>query len=205
MGRSAVPKQVDHDQRRRELSSAVWQVVSEHGLDGLTLREVATAAGCTTGRVAHYFQHKNALLTHARDVMHRRMAARIDALPEQPDARTRLRAVVLEGLPLDADRRLGSTVWAHFLLAARTDTALLAEHTVRHESWVRRLTGLLRDAYTEMSVTVPADLDLRVRGLVACIDGLALCAVATPDSYPPDLLERVLDTQLDLLLDGDAR
>jgi TetR/AcrR family transcriptional repressor of bet genes len=204
MERSVMPRQVDHDQRREEMSLAVWQVVSEHGLDGLTLRAVATAAGCTTGRVAHYFQHKNALLTHARDVMHRRMAARIDALPEQPDARTRLRAVVLQGLPLDPDRRLGSTVWAHFLLAARTDPALLAEHTVRHESWVRRLTGLLRDAYAETSGPVPFDLDLRVRGLVACIDGLALCAVATPDSYPPDLVERVVDTQLALLFSGDT-
>lgn len=141
-----MPRQVNHDQRRRELSAAVWQIVSEQGLDGLTLRAVAAAAGCTTGRVAHYFRDKNALLTHARDLMHRRMAARIDALPEQSDARTRLRAVVREGVPLTDDGRLGSTVWAYFLLAARTDPALRAEHTVRHESWVRRLTGLLRDA-----------------------------------------------------------
>src|SRR5258705_4973280 len=138
-----MPRQVDHDVRRGELSLAVWRVVSEHGLDGLTLRSVAAAAGCTTGRVAHYFKDKQALLTHARDVMHRRMAARIDALPPQPDARARLRAVLLEGLPLDGDRMLGSTVWAHFLLAARTDPVLRNEHTLRHERCVARLNSLL--------------------------------------------------------------
>ena len=66
-----MPRQVDHDERRQELSTAVWRVVSERGLDGLTLRSVAAAAGCTTGLVAHYFADKNALLTHARDVMDR--------------------------------------------------------------------------------------------------------------------------------------
>jgi TetR/AcrR family transcriptional regulator, transcriptional repressor of bet genes len=197
-----VPRQVDHDQRRRELSGAVWQIVSERGLDGLTLRAVAAAAGCTTGRVAHYFADKNALLTHARDVMHRRMAARIDALPEQPDARARLRAVVLEGLPLDADRALGSTVWAHFLLAARTDPALRVEHTVRHERWVRRLTGLTGAVYADAKRSAPPDLDRRVRALIACLDGLALSAVATPESYPPELVEQIIDTQLDLMLEG---
>jgi AcrR family transcriptional regulator len=192
----AVPKLVDHDERREQLSAAVWRVVSEHGLDGLTLRAVAQAAGCTTGRVAHYFHDKNALLTHARGLMHRRMAARIDALPDFASPRERLRAVLHEGVPLDDERRLNSTIWAYFLMAARTDPQMLAEHVVRHESWIRRLTGLLRDAYA----VPPADLKLRACGLVALVEGLALCGVATPDLYPPKLLIRAIDSHLDLLL-----
>ncbi|WP_203694074.1 TetR/AcrR family transcriptional regulator [Catellatospora coxensis] len=191
-----MPRQVDHDERREQLSAAVWHVVSEHGLDGLTLRAVGDAAGCTTGRVAHYFRDKNALLTHARDVMHRRMAARIDALGDFDSPRDRLRAVLQEGVPLDEERRLNSTIWAYFLMAARTDPVLLAEHVVRHESWIRRLTGLLRDAYA----VPPDDLELRARNLVALLEGLALCGVATPDLYPPDLLVRAVDNHLDLLL-----
>jgi AcrR family transcriptional regulator len=197
-----MPRHVDHDQRRRELSDAVWRVVSDHGLEGLTLRTVAAEAGCSTGRAAHYFRDKAALLAHARDVMHRRMTARIDALPAQPNARARLRSVVAQGLPLDADRRLWTTVWAHFLLAARTDPALLSEHSVRHRSWIRRVTGLLRDAYAETPSGVPTDLDLRVLALIAAVDGLALNAVANPDAYPADLVERILDTQIALLLNG---
>ncbi|MFC7244359.1 TetR/AcrR family transcriptional regulator [Catellatospora aurea] len=191
-----MPRQVDHDERREQLSAAVWQVVSERGLDGLTLRAVGDAAGCTTGRVAHYFRDKNALLIHARDVMHRRMAARIDALGDFDSPRELLRAVLREGVPLDEERRLNSTIWAYFLMAGRTDPVLLAEHVVRHESWIRRLTGLLRDAYA----VPPEDLELRARNLVALLEGLALCGVATPDLYPPDLLVRAVDNHLDLLL-----
>lgn len=197
-----MPRQVDHDQRREELSRAVWEVVGAHGLDGLTLRTVAAAARCTTGRVAHYFENKNALLIHARDVMHRRMAARIDELPEHDDPRRHLRSVLLEGLPLDEDRRLGSTVWAYFLLAARTDPELRRQHDVRHQSWLTRVTGLLRQAYQSDGGLVPRDLERRVRGLVAVVDGLSLSAVATPEMYPPDLIVAVLDTHLSLLWMG---
>jgi TetR/AcrR family transcriptional repressor of bet genes len=194
-----LPRVVDHEERREQLSAAVWHVVSEHGLDGLTLRAVAKAAGCTTGRAAHYFGDKNALLTHARQVMHRRMAARIEALPAFDSPRERLRAVLLEGVPLDDERRLNSTIWAYFLMAARTDRQMLAEHVTRHESWIRRLTGLLHDACP----APPADVELRARGLVALLEGLALCGVATPDLYPPDLLVDAIDGHLNLLLGVD--
>ncbi|MBV1855299.1 TetR/AcrR family transcriptional regulator [Catellatospora tritici] len=190
-----MPRVVDHEQRRAELSLAVWQVVGERGLDGLTLRAVAEAGGCTTGRVAHYFADKEALLAHARDIMHRRMTERIEALPVGVGPRERLRAVLLEGLPLDAERLLLTTVWAYFLIAAHSSAVLRAEHDRRHASWIERLTGLLRAAYPRP----PADLDLRVRGLVALLDGLAVYAVTTPHTYPPELLVRTLDNHLDLL------
>ncbi|MFI9584303.1 TetR/AcrR family transcriptional regulator [Streptomyces sp. NPDC052236] len=194
-----MPKQVDHEQRRSEISRAVWQVVGESGLEGLTLRAVATAADCTTGMVTHYFRDKKALLAHARSVMHRRMATRIDALPPRDTPRETLYAVAEQALPLDDERYLEAVVWSHFQLATRTDPELLHEHTVSHASWVRRLTGLVRAACPQQPE--PADLAWRVRTLVACLDGLALNAVTDPDAYPPDLQRHVLETQLDLLLE----
>ncbi|MFC5666327.1 TetR/AcrR family transcriptional regulator [Kitasatospora misakiensis] len=196
-----MPKQVDHAQRRSEISAAVWQVVSESGLEGLTLRAVAAAAGCTTGMVTHYFRDKKALLTHARAVMHRRMADRIDAMPARATARERLYAVAEQALPLDEERRLEAVVWSNFLLTTRTDPELLHEHTVSHASWVRRLTGLAGAALPGQPE--PPGLEARVRSLVACLDGLALNAVTDPEAYPPDLQRRVLETQLDLILEGN--
>ncbi|TMR92351.1 TetR/AcrR family transcriptional regulator [Nonomuraea basaltis] len=193
-----MPKQVDQAERRQAMSEAVWRVVSERGLDGLTLRAVAAAAGCTTGMVTHYFRDKKALLAHARSVMHRRMADRIDALSPQGAARETLRSVAEQALPLDPERRLEAVVWAYFQLSNRTDPDLLRHHTASHASWVRRLTGLVRDALPRPE---PADLEWRVRSLVACLDGLALNAVTDPGAYPPELQRRVLATHLDLILE----
>ncbi|MGW2837756.1 TetR/AcrR family transcriptional regulator [Streptomyces sp. NPDC001493] len=193
-----MPKQVDHEERREAISQAVWQVVSESGLEGLTLRAVASAAGCTTGMVTHYFRDKRALLAHARAMMHRLMAARIDALPAQPEPRAALYAVAEQALPLDEVRRREAVVWSQFLLTTRNDPALFGEHTRSHASWTDRLTALTRAACPEDLET--AVLEVRVRALVACVDGLALNAVTDPDAYPPELQRRVLETQLDLVL-----
>jgi TetR/AcrR family transcriptional repressor of bet genes len=61
---------------------------------------------------------------------------------------------------------------------------------------------LLRDVYAGAATPPPDDLDVRVRALVACLDGLALSAVATPDAYPPELVARVIDKQLELTCIG---
>ncbi|WP_165945689.1 TetR family transcriptional regulator C-terminal domain-containing protein [Micromonospora sp. KC606] len=196
-----MPKQVEHEERRATISQAVWQVVSDSGLEGLTLRAVAAAAGCTTGMVTHYFSDKKKLLAHARTEMHRRMAARIDTLPVAASARDTLYAVAEQALPLDRERHLEAIVWSQFLLTTRHDPALLAEHTRSHASWIRRLTGLVRAA--SPARTEPGLLDDRVRSLVACLDGLALNAVTDPNAYPADLQRRVLQTQLDLILEGN--
>ncbi|WP_380229459.1 TetR/AcrR family transcriptional regulator [Kitasatospora misakiensis] len=182
------------------MSHAVWQVVSDSGLEGLTLRAVAASAGCTTGMVTHYFPDKKALLAHARSEMHRRMAARIDTLPTGPTPRDTLYTVAEQALPLDDERFLEAVVWSQFLLTTRNDPALLGEHIRGHASWISRLAALVRAACPDRPE--PAVLDSRVRSLVACLDGLALNAVTAPDAYPPDLQRRVLETQLDLILEG---
>ncbi|MDX2679983.1 TetR/AcrR family transcriptional regulator [Streptomyces soliscabiei] len=196
-----MPRQVDHEERREAISQAVWQVVSDSGLEGLTLRAVATAAGCTTGMVTHYFAGKKELLAHARTEMHRRMAARIDTLPFGESARDALYIVAEQALPLDDERHLEAVVWSQFLLSTRNDPALLAEHTRSHASWIDRLTTLVTTACPDRLER--AELENRVRSLVACLDGLALNAVTDPNAYPPDLQRRVLDLQLDLILEGN--
>jgi AcrR family transcriptional regulator len=198
-----MPRQVDHEERREAISQAVWQVVSDSGLDGLTLRAVAAAAGCTTGMVTHYFADKKELLAHARTEMHRRMAARIDTLPATDGARNALYVVAEQALPLDEERHLEAVVWSQFLLSTRNDPALLAEHTRSHASWIDRLTTLVTAACLDRLEL--AELKNRVRSLVACLDGLALNAVTDPDAYPPDLQRRVLDIQLDLILEGSRK
>ncbi|WP_043629016.1 TetR/AcrR family transcriptional regulator [Nonomuraea candida] len=192
-----MPKQVDQAERRQAMSEAVWRVVAERGMDGLTLRAVAAAAGCTTGMVTHYFRDKKALLTHARSLMHHRMADRVEALAAHGSAQDRLRSACEQALPLDDERHLETVVWAHFQLSVRADPELLRHHAAAHASWIRRLTGLVRDALPHPE---PPDLHERAHSLAAFLDGLAINAVTDPGAYPSELQRRVLTTHLSLIL-----
>jgi AcrR family transcriptional regulator len=60
-----MPRLVDHAQRRHQLAAAACAVVARAGLAGLTMRDVAAEARCTTGMVTHYFDDKRQLLLAA--------------------------------------------------------------------------------------------------------------------------------------------
>ena len=64
-----MPKIVDHDARRAELAQASYRLLCERGYDGASMRQVAKAAGVSTGTLYHYFPDKSSILIHAFTTM----------------------------------------------------------------------------------------------------------------------------------------
>src|SRR5438067_5665059 len=122
-----MPKVVDHAVRRAELVDAAWRVIAGEGLEAATMRRIAEAAGCTTGRVTHYFDAKDDVLVAALREVHRRAAERMRRHIREADAATALLEVVLEALPMDEDRQLEWKVWLAFWGRA------VADERLRHE------------------------------------------------------------------------
>ncbi|MBA3508847.1 MAG: TetR/AcrR family transcriptional regulator, partial [Thermoleophilaceae bacterium] len=60
-----MPKVVDHEQRRTEVAAAARAAIADRGLDGATVRDIAAAAGVSTGVLAYYFRDKDELLLQA--------------------------------------------------------------------------------------------------------------------------------------------
>ena len=57
-----MPKIVDSDQQRREISAQAARWIASRGLETLSLRNVAALHGCSKGMVQHYFADKEELL-----------------------------------------------------------------------------------------------------------------------------------------------
>lgn len=53
------------DSHRREIASAVCDLISEGGLDNVSMRRIATHLGSTTGYISHYYADKEELLEAA--------------------------------------------------------------------------------------------------------------------------------------------
>ena len=65
MGKLAQKKQAVTEQAVREsVYEAILQVLSDHGLEKLTMQKVARAAGIATGTLYNYFKDKDALLVY---------------------------------------------------------------------------------------------------------------------------------------------
>ena len=55
------PRQRRHEQTKREILDTAWQLAEQHGIAGLSLREVARAVGMRAPSLYTYFESKDAL------------------------------------------------------------------------------------------------------------------------------------------------
>jgi TetR/AcrR family transcriptional regulator, transcriptional repressor of bet genes len=189
-----VPKVVDHAQRRRELVAATWAVVAAEGIEAATVRRIAEEAGCTTGRITHYFADKEEVLVAALRQVHRAAGKRMLAAIGSRSGRAALRAVLAEALPLDEERILEWRVWLAFWGSAATSTRLQAEQHERYREW----RGLLNRVLATAQLPAGIDLDRLVDQIVALVDGFGLQGVL--HAWEPEQLVSRLNGAVDALL-----
>jgi TetR/AcrR family transcriptional repressor of bet genes len=183
----AVPKVVDHAVRRAELVDAAWRVIAEEGLEAATMRRIAEAAGCTTGRVTHYFDSKDDVLVAALREVYRRAAERIRRHIGGADAAAVLLDVLVVALPVDEDRQLEWKVWLAFWGRAAADERLRREQEQRYAEWRGLLDMLIRRARPHDAA---ADRRTAVDLIAGAIDGLGIQAVLEPASFTSARLRR---------------
>lgn len=183
------------------ISQAVWEVLGEHGPQGLTLRAVADRAGCTTGLVLHRFPDKRALLLHARDLLHERTAERTNELEATATTPTSaLRAVLEHALSMSAVARQESRVWLGYLAAALDDDVLAERHRTGHRVFVERTRRLVGAIRPELG---PADVVATSTILVGFVEGVNTLSTADADRYDESAQRAALDRLLVVLgLDG---
>ncbi|GIJ40091.1 TetR/AcrR family transcriptional regulator [Micromonospora andamanensis] len=181
------------DQQRR-LSAATWSVLAERGLPGLTLRAVAERAGCTTGMVLHTFADKQALLVHARELLHRRTGQRADAAQAAAGSPLEaLRAVLFQAASPTEEEREEARVWVGFLAAALADPVLADLHRDYNRRFVTRIRGLVSAARPELG---PAETADTATSLVALVEGLNTLACVDPETYGEQVQRSALDAAL---------
>jgi TetR/AcrR family transcriptional regulator, transcriptional repressor of bet genes len=164
-----MPRVVDHEERRRQIVFALWLVIAEHGIEGVSLRHVAAEAGVSMGRIQHYFGTKEALVlagcTALVDSAYDGYLKTADAAP-----RERLLHVVSQQIPRDDGGRVGVSVWYSYVAKSINDAAVrqvLAEARRGAEDECARL--ILADGAADDG-TAPA----QARRLLALADGLTL-------------------------------
>src|SRR3954465_12647219 len=97
-----MPKRVDHDERRGEITEAVCRITAKGGLTAATFREVAAEAGVSVRLVQYYFGSKDELMLATQRPVAERATARLTAMIRSTDQpRTRLRKILRSFIPTD--------------------------------------------------------------------------------------------------------
>lgn len=172
-----MPKQVDHEERRRHIAEAVLRLAAERELEAVSLRDVAAEAGVSMGMVQHYFTSKDRMLVFACQYLVKRARQRIQeqiaASPGPYTARYILRTVLLEILPLDEERRVGARVWIAFLARAVVEPEL---ESIMLQTWINSHESITEQVrHCQDSGEIPAELDPQkeAASLLSVVDGLS--------------------------------
>jgi AcrR family transcriptional regulator len=181
--------------REAAVTEAVLAIVAERGLDQVSVREVATAAGVSIGTVQHYFPTKEQMLAAAYTEAVRRIRHRLQALRLGPDPRRNLTLVLRQLLPLDEQRTVESHVYLAFAAAAATSASL----STIQQTTLDELHSALTEAFA-LTWDIPASRSrcrLAAHAVIALADGLALHAITTEGWLGTRQLTRVVDLVLD--------
>ncbi|GAB1510269.1 TetR/AcrR family transcriptional regulator [Actinophytocola sp. KF-1] len=197
-----MPTKVDHRARRATIAEAAWRMSAQGGIEAVTMRHVAAAAGMSLGQLQHYFTTKDELLAHAFDLLVDRVTDRVDTrehppADEEPEPKDTVRDVLTELLPLDHRRR----VQAHFLLMFLARSAVSADYAARlrkaHADLHAFLDDQLRRAQRRGTVALHRDPAREARTLLAVLDGLTTHVLV--GHHTPHDAEQALDDHLDAL------
>jgi TetR/AcrR family transcriptional regulator, transcriptional repressor of bet genes len=194
----AVPRQVDHDERRRHIGAAVLRLIATRGLEAASLRNVSAEAGVSMGTVQHYFTTKQEMLDFAQRYSYERATERIPKviaeIPEPRTTRVLLRALLIDLLALDGESREGARLGAAMLAYAVIDPQAAATARIAYDGLTGFLATQLHAAQDDGEVPGHVDTRHAARHLCAVVEGL--CGPILVGACTPDQALAVLDDHL---------
>jgi len=108
-----MPKKVDHEKRRRQITDAVCRITLRGGLAAATFRTIAAEAGISVPLIQHYFATKADLLDTTQRHVGERSTARLMEWINQTDgsARQVLGAFMKSFMPVDEQSRTAGLMY----------------------------------------------------------------------------------------------
>ncbi len=186
----SMPRYVDHDARRRHIAATAAELVGTRGLEALTFRNVAEAAGSSTTVLTHYFTDKRDLLRSTFEAVAERSGARFDEAQRHGGG---LHECLEALLPLDSQRQTEWRLLTCYWGMAVSDPNLARAEARHVRSAQRRIESLLRQHYPEIA---DSEVEAVARRLVTLVHGLGAHSALDPDHWSPPEQRRVLAHEL---------
>jgi DNA-binding transcriptional regulator YbjK len=189
---ATVPRTRDQTRRRQELVTAASAVVSRKGLSGVRLRDVADAAGLTSGAVLYYYDNLDALFTAAYDrAIERFCRQRERAIAGIADPAQRLATAIRMAIPSGPSDDEIRLLYELEPVAFRNEAcaALMSAYIERQ---VAMYTAILEVGAATRVFELAHDARTIARNLISIEDGQGLYVLMGRDD-PREVERRILD------------
>jgi AcrR family transcriptional regulator len=182
-------------QRRKELLGVVYEAVSESGVDGVTMRQIAEAADISTGTINYHFKNKHNLLILAMEAAYE--------LPED--------WLVYKGSPFSQLQRLAMgyvfrssrdrfwRFWINYTAHSTRDEEMREHQNKRYERQRKFWGELLRDGIAAGEVDPDVDPERAANELLLIAHGLVVRQLQSPTPANRDEAREILGERFDRL------
>lgn len=162
---------------RDQVLRAVARLIGEHGMDGMTMRQVAQATGMSTGTINYHFTNKRGLILAA-----------LDAAPSAPSEAddgsplSRLHALFRGFILEDDDRRTWWRFWVEVTAQAAREADLRDRQRARMQAQRSEVEDLVTLGIQRQELRPDLDAALIAEPLLALAYGLAVQQLVSPDA-----------------------
>ncbi len=194
-----MPKIVDHDSQRGKFAEAVIRLVGREGLEGLTMRAVATEAGLSYGSLFHYFDSKDDLLMHAVRYSTSQQSRRVNEFSIKYRGLKALEYLMNDDALVDETSREDSLVWMAFLYKAALKESFAEMHADLISGWLDRIEALLREAQCDGEISREMAPDFEAMALWVYSAGIGQQGLLHPAMFPPEVQKKLISAYLEKL------
>ncbi|MBD2863985.1 TetR/AcrR family transcriptional regulator [Paenibacillus oceani] len=192
-----MPKVVDHEQKRKLIAESAWSIIEEKGIEHASIRAVAAAAGLSPGALRHYFSTQDELLLFIVDYYLTRGVARAEERLEiSPIPMEAAKEILLQLLPLDAEKRTSVGVWWIFAIRSLTSLALQVKKDELTDGLHYLTQAVLEILAKGRLLPSSVDIQLETFRLAAIVEGLTILALLRPELYTPVTVEQIVTRHL---------
>lgn len=177
-----MPKYVDHDERRKHIAEATWNVINRDGPENLTMIDVAREAGFTTGALLHYFRYKEELIRFAFEAAVQCLMEQIseDSTQLSPGF-SQFRAALISMLPNPASPNAVAQIKMCYWMPSSGKMDLFDIYQQRCKNWKEETYSKFQEAVKLGQLKAGPSLKDDFDAVITFVDGLCIKMIADPE------------------------
>lgn len=156
--------------QREYLVGVVYDLISEFGIEALTMRQVSEASGVSTGTINYHFKNKRNLIIAALEAAYR-LPQDWELYKGSPMAQLRR---IMHSYVMRAGSDRWWRFWINYLAYSTRDETMQTHQAVRFEAQLRFWTKLISDGMAKGEFRTDFDPQETARNLLVVCQGLVV-------------------------------
>jgi len=194
-----MPKIVDHDEKRKQIAEAAWNIIRKEGVEKASIRRVAAEAGMSSGALRHYFSTQDEMLLFIMNYYLEEGKKRSQNKEWSENPVQAVEEVLLELVPIDEEKKIETSVWWILALRSVTSDTIKDKKDEMTDGTYELANSMIEILALKGVLSDSMNAELEKSRLTALIEGLSIHALLRPDVYSPEKVKEVIRYHLETL------